>query len=60
MLEHIEYLHEWIGYHLNLGVDKIFLYDNSKSARSDLPTGALVSGQTTKIGLNLACFNKTP
>ena len=34
MVENIEYLREWIGYHLNLGVDKFFVYDNSNSTKS--------------------------
>ena len=29
--ENIPYLREWIIYHLNLGVDKIYLYDNTGS-----------------------------
>ena len=60
MVESIEYLREWIGYHLNLGVDKFFFYDNSNSIKSEMIKFAyLVTAKTTKIGLNLECFNKT-
>ena len=60
MVENVDYLREWIGYHLNLGVDKFFFYDNSNSVKSEMVAyDYLVSAQTTKIGLNLACFNKT-
>lgn len=31
MIENLPYLREWLGYHVNLGVDKFFLYDNSNS-----------------------------
>ena len=60
MVENIQYLREWIGYHLNLGVDKFFFYDNSNSTKSQMARyDYLVTAQTTKIGLNLECFNKT-
>ena len=60
MVENIEYLREWIGYHLNLGVDKFFVHDNSNSVKSEMTAyDYLVTAETTKIGLNLACFNKT-
>lgn len=30
--ENILFIDEWIAYHIAIGVDKIFLYDNSKSS----------------------------
>lgn len=31
MEENLPYLREWIGYHIYLGVDKLFIYDNNGS-----------------------------
>lgn len=60
MVENVEYMREWIGYHLNLGIDKFFVYDNSNSIKSEMVKyDYLVTAETTKIGLNLACYNLT-
>lgn len=33
--ENLPFLREWIAYHINLGFDKIYLYDNTGSIGAD-------------------------
>ena len=47
--ENILFLEEWIDYHLKIGIDKIFLYDNSASKGRN---GSSVT--TNKYGINFS------
>lgn len=54
MKENIMFLEEWIDYHLNLGYDKIYLYDNSKVQKKsnyDMNNPHLIPQKTNKYGI---------
>jgi len=53
--ENILFLQEWIDYHIFLGVDYFYLYDNSKvnvKSGFDNPNPKLIPGKTNKYGIN--------
>ena len=53
MKENILFLEEWIDYHLNLGFDHIFLYDNSKVQKKcdfDISNKILLPQKVNKYG----------
>jgi len=53
--ENILFLQEWIDYHIFLGVDYFFLYDNSKvnvKSGFDNPNPKLIPGKINKYGIN--------
>ena len=52
MEENLAYMREWIGYHINLGVDKFFLYDNSET-KGNLNRA---TASQTKYGIEMECF----
>jgi len=55
MKENILFLEEWIDYHLALGFDKFFLYDNSKVQKKspfDTKNLTLVPSKINKYGIN--------
>ena len=57
MTENIPFMREWFGYHINLGVDKFFIYDNSRAEKNEYD--GLVTSNVSKIGLDFACINMT-
>ena len=53
--ENILFLEEWIDYHIKLGFDKFYLYDNSKvqlSEKNSLNKPCFVAGSVNKYGVN--------
>ena len=55
MKENIMFLEEWIDYHLNLGYDKIYLYDNSKVKKKsdyDMNNPKLIPSKINKYGIS--------
>ena len=52
MEENLAYMREWIGYHIYLGADKIFIYDNYGS-HGNLNRATV---NKTKYGMELSCF----
>ena len=60
--ENILFLEEWIDHHLRLGVDRVFLYDNSKVQKNEVdgkhgtqPTSQnLKEGAISKHGVNFS------
>ena len=57
MVENVAFMREWFGYHINLGVDKFFIYDNSKTEINEYDV--LVTPNTTKAGFDFECMNMT-
>ena len=57
-MENIPYMREWLGYHIHLGVDKFFLYDNSKAVTSEWKKryDTLISEKNNKYGLRFDCY----
>lgn len=56
MTENLPFLREWLGYHLNLGIYRFFLYDNEGGTSDDIFKG---TGNETKYGLKLSCIGLT-
>jgi hypothetical protein len=56
--ENILFLEEWIDHHLRMGVQKVFLYDNSKVERNELD-GAGGFHDTTQPGSTIAIEGKS-
>lgn len=55
LAENILYLEEWLVHHVQLGVSKFYLYDNSKVTTKspfDQPNPHLVPGQVSKYGVH--------
>lgn len=53
--ENILFLEEWIDYHMQLGIDEFFLYDNSKVEKVvgfDAPKKFMVPGKVNKYKVN--------
>ena len=46
------FLREWVGYHINLGVDKFFIYDNSETTGN----WNRARKNQTKYGIGISCF----
>jgi hypothetical protein len=62
--ENIPFLEEWIDYHIQVGFDKFFLYDNSKVNKINhfnsviSPKKDMIAGKINKYGINFDALVK--
>ena len=55
--ESIPFFREYLHYHMNLGVDLFFIYDNDGTSGTDVSYGVHASSASNKYGLNLQCIS---
>ncbi len=54
MKENLFFLREWMIYHINLGFEKFYLYDNSNSTVSEVDFKSSKTGN--KFGMSFDCI----
>ncbi len=57
MNENIPFIREWLIYHIEIGIDKFYLYDNSNSSYSQ--ADFRTTSDTNRFGMSLQCINYT-